>query len=122
MKHTLSLCLLLACGSMVASDTIKKGQWDKITAVVFKHKDRDWISQFNQRHQTCSEAGVRELARQFDFNEDEMELECWLESLPPQLCVSVNKEPIFGLTPGKCTDIIRKVRQEMCQEVERRKS
>ncbi len=122
MKNTLSLFLLLACGSVSASDRIKPGQWVKITDVVFKHRDQAWVSQFNQKYQTLSEDGVRELARQFDFDEENPEIECWLESAIPELSVTVNKERIYGLKPGRCTDIICQVRREMLAEVERKKS
>jgi hypothetical protein len=113
MKNTLSLFLLLACGSVCASDGIDQNQWNEIKHVVSKHMPLSWSINFNKQYPDPSEAGVRALAETFDFTERDMRGDPWLESLPEQLGVKINGEPIYGLTPGKCTDIICAVRQEM---------
>ena len=112
MKNTLSLLLLFACGAMYAQDVIKVKQWNNIKEAVFKKMGKDWTQQFNQQYPQPSEAGVRALTYQFDFTEDDMDHDMWLESNPPQLAVTVNGETIYGLNDGKCVDIILAVRED----------
>jgi hypothetical protein len=116
MKHSLSLVLLLACGFAYASD-IDLEQWNELKHVISKHKSLDWAINFNRQYPKPSEAGVRELAQQLDFTEEDKHrrVEKWSESNPSQLCVAVNGESICLLTPGKCTSIICAVRQEIRQ-------
>jgi hypothetical protein len=112
MKHTLSLFLLLACGSLYAGD-IDLDQWNDIKHVVCKNMGLSWGIGFNKQYPKPSEAGVRELAEQLDFDEDDMLGDRWTKDNPQRLIVSVERERIYGLTPGECTDIICAVRQEM---------
>ena len=112
MKNTLSLLLLFACGAMHAQDGIKVKQWNNIKEAVFAKMGTAWTNQFNQQHPQPSEAGVRALTYQFDFTEDDMGTDCWNEGIPPSLSVAVDGRPIYGLTSGKCVDIILAVRKE----------
>jgi hypothetical protein len=114
MKRSLSLLLLLACGFVYAGDQIDQKQWSALKEAVFKKMGQPWTTQFILQHERPSESGVRVLAQELDFDEDDMDGDIWFESKPPQLNVKVDGEPVYGLTPGKkCTEIVCKVRQEM---------
>ncbi len=77
--------------------------------------DLDWkdpvewcnVGQFN--HEYYIKSNLPQLARLFDCDENAQEVARHLESDPELLSAKVCGEPIYGLTPGKVTDIMCKV-------------